>query len=159
MPWVGAAVAIGGSLISASAQRSAAKKNAEAAAAGSKAGQGQQFQPTATAAQQKPTELSQNPSEQMRLEQATSGQTPPTPPQNTGGGGGSNTLNNVNQAAQLGLTLQQIAQMNSGASARAQALSAAPRGGSSVQYQPTAGNNPATVGQDPRLQSLLGQRR
>ena len=111
------------------------------------------YSPTATAAQ-RPTQMSQNPTEQMRLQEAT-GSAPPPPPQNTGGG--NDTLANVNQAAQLGLTLQQIAQMNSGAGARSQALAGAPRGGGGFQFTPTAGSNQAIIGQDPRIQSLLTQ--
>ena len=61
----------------------------------------------------------------------------------------STSMNNVNQALQMGLTLQQIFQneQQRGAAARAQAIAGMQNRGAAPQYQPSA--------LDPRLQQIM----
>lgn len=163
MPWIYAAVAIGGSLINSASQNEAAGQNARQGALNNQQQSAPSFTPTAEAAQQAQV---QNPSAagtQLRAPEPTPGAGSGQPsagsqPQtggldldlgSEGGGGGSGAFSNVNQAVQLGTTLQQLfsQQQAQGQNARAQAL-AGSRLGPSQQFQPTA--------LDPRLQQLLG---
>jgi hypothetical protein len=76
----------------------------------------------------------------------------PTAPNNTPPSSGSNTLNNVNQAVQLGAMLQGISQneIGRGQAARQASMASMPRPPAMGTYQPTA--------YDPRLRQALGLR-
>jgi hypothetical protein len=70
----------------------------------------------------------------------------------TSQGSGGNTLNNINQAVQLGAMLQGISQneIGRGQAARQASMAQMPRPQAMGSYQPTA--------HDPRLRQVLGLR-
>jgi hypothetical protein len=164
MPWILAAAAVGSALIGSQQQGQASGAGQrQSSIAGRQQQGGQAFTPTAQNAQsqiQGPYESLAG--EMSRRNQGQPAQPPPLPGAaggggggQTPGGGGGNTMKNINQAAQLGATLQSIFknEQQAGAGQRSQALAARPQGTPMQGYQPTAMNQ-----MDPRLQQLMMRR-
>jgi len=135
--WAALAASVVGPMIAGNSQKGQAT-SAAVQAAHQRQGQSSSYTPT-----------TQNPNlappEAMEM---ASGGTPGAPPP---GQQGNNTLGNVNNAVQLGATLQQImrAGPESRRNANAAALGSAPRG-QAMPFQPSAGQFA-----DPRLQQLM----
>lgn len=154
MAWIVAVAGIASTLLNAQQQGQASGASSRAAGLQAASEQaGANFTPTAQAAQQ--SLAGDSPSSGPEIESLAPPPEPQAPEPASAADGGS--LSNINQAAQLGATLQQALQSQraSGENSRAQALAGA-RPGPAPQYQPTAGARPGPIiGQDPRLQQLF----
>jgi hypothetical protein len=145
MPWIIAGAAILGTAANISSQNQANKANRTSSALQSAGNRipATNYTPTATA--------NRPPAGAMDFDSLgppVANQTAASAPPPSGGGG--NTLGNINNAVQLGATLQSIFR-NEGDRRRAMSSQAQlPRPQQMAPYQPTA--------YDPRLQQILGRR-